>query len=79
MRSVLRLTFRNLAASKLRFVLTTFAVLMGVSFVVSSFVLTDGLLKTFDSIVEEANEEVDAQVRARSDFEEVALLLDGCG
>ena len=44
MRSVLRLTRRNLASNKLRFGLTTFSVLLGVSFVVSSFVLTDGLL-----------------------------------
>ena len=55
MREVLRLTFRNLAASKLRFLLTSFAVFMGVSFVVSSFVLTDGLTKTFDAIVEDSN------------------------
>ena len=52
MREVLRLTFRNLAASKLRFLLTSFAVLMGVSFVVSSFVLTDGLIETFDGVVD---------------------------
>ncbi len=75
MREIIRLTFRNLAASRLRFLLTTFAVLMGVSFVVSSFVLTDGLLKTFDAIVEEANSDVDAQVRARSDFDEVAFTM----
>jgi len=74
-REIIRLTFRNLAASRLRFLLTTFAVLMGVSFVVSSFVLTDGLLKTFDAIVEEANSDVDAQVRARSDFDEVAFTM----
>ena len=68
MREMLRLTFRNLAASKLRFLLTSFAVLMGVSFVVSSFVLTDGLTKTFDAIVEDSNSGLDAQVRARVDF-----------
>ncbi len=68
---VLRLSLRNLAASRLRVVLTTFAVLLGVSFVVASFVLTDGLLDTFDTIIEEANAEIDAEVRARSDFDEV--------
>lgn len=71
MREILRLTFRNLASSKLRFALTSFAVLMGVSFVVSSFVLTDGLLKTFDAIVEDSNSGLDAQVRADTEFEEV--------
>lgn len=74
MREILRLTFRNLAASKLRFALTSFAVLMGVSFVVSSFVLTDGLTKTFDAIVEDSNSGLDAQVRARVDFEEVQFV-----
>ncbi len=74
MREILRLTFRNLAASKLRFLLTSFAVLMGVSFVVSSFVLTDGLTKTFDAIVEDSNSGLDAQVRATVDFEEVAFV-----
>ena len=51
MGAMFRLSLRNIASNKSRFALTTFAVLLGVSFVVSSFVLTDGLLKTFDSIV----------------------------
>lgn len=71
MRTMFRLSMRNLAGNKLRFALTTFAVLMGVSFVVASLVLTDGLLKTFDTIVADANSGVDAQIRAASDFEEV--------
>ncbi|MEL6890960.1 MAG: ABC transporter permease, partial [Actinomycetota bacterium] len=73
MREILRLTARNLAASKLRFLLTSFAVLMGVSFVVSSFVLTDGLGRTFDGIVEDSNAGLDVQVRADVEFEEVAF------
>jgi putative ABC transport system permease protein len=71
---IFRLSLRNLASNRLRFALTTFAVLLGVSFVVSSFVLTDGLLRTFDNIVEDANAEIDAQVRAESDFEEVQSI-----
>ncbi|NNF70372.1 MAG: ABC transporter permease [Acidimicrobiia bacterium] len=71
MRFQILLTLRSLAANKLRFLLTTFSVVLGVSFVVSSFVLTDGLLKTFDNIVEDANAEVDAEVRASSEFAEV--------
>ena len=68
------LSRRNLAGNPLRFALTTFSVLLGVSFVVASFVLTDGLIKTFDTLVGDANVEIDAQVRARSDFEEVASI-----
>jgi putative ABC transport system permease protein len=71
MREMIRLSLRNLASYKLRFALTTFAVFLGVSFVVSSFVLTDGLLRTFDNIVEEANADIDAQIRANDDFAEV--------
>jgi putative ABC transport system permease protein len=71
MHEMIRISLRNLASNKLRFALTTFAVLLGVSFVVSSFVLTDGLLRTFDNIVEEANADIDAQIRANDDFAEV--------
>jgi putative ABC transport system permease protein len=71
MRSVLRLARRNLASNRLRFALTTFAVVLGVSFVVSSFVLTDGLLRTFNNIVEDANAELDIEVSGRNEFDEV--------
>lgn len=71
MRAMILLSFRNMARHRLRFALTTFSVLLGVSFVVASFVLTDGLRATFDAIVTDANEGIDAQVQARSQFEEV--------
>ena len=47
-------------------VVVSFFAALGVSFVVSSFVLTDGLLRTFNDIVEDANAEVDVEVRAVS-------------
>jgi putative ABC transport system permease protein len=50
-------------------------VLLGVSFVVASFVLTDGLARTFDNLIEDASSEVDVQVRARDDFEEVQFAV----
>jgi putative ABC transport system permease protein len=73
MRAMLKLSIRSLTAHKLRFSLTTFAVILGVSFVVASFVLTDGLTRTFDTIVEDANSEVDVEVRAEDEFAEVDL------
>ena len=73
MRAMLKLSIRSLTAHKLRFSLTTFAVMLGVSFVVASFVLTDGLTRTFNTIVEDANAEVDVEVRARDEFAEVDL------
>ena len=71
MNSTVKLSFRNLASNRMRFALTTFSVLMGVAFVVASFVLSDGLRSTFNSIVEDANVNVDASVRADAEFEEV--------
>jgi putative ABC transport system permease protein len=73
MRAMLTLSIRSLLANKLRFFLTTFAVILGVSFVVASFVLSDGLAKTFDTLVEESVSEVDVEVRAVSEFDEDAF------
>ena len=39
---MLRLTIKSLRANKTRFALTTFGVILAVSFVVSAFVLGDG-------------------------------------
>ncbi len=73
MRAMLKLSFRSLTSNKLRFSLTTFAVVLGVSFVVASFVLTDGLVRTFNTIIEDANAEVDVEVRSKDEFSEVSL------
>ncbi len=70
---MLKLSYRSLTAHKLRFSLTTFAVLLGVSFVVASFVLTDGLTRTFNTLIEDANSEVDVEVRAKADFAEIDI------
>jgi putative ABC transport system permease protein len=70
---MLKLSMRSLTSNKLRFALTTFAVILGVSFVVASFVLTDGLVKTFDTIIEDASGDVDVEVRARDEFDEVEM------
>ncbi len=73
MRSMILLSFRNMRRNKLRFVMTTFAVLLGVSFVVASFVLSDGLRSSLNSMIDTGFESVDAQVRAESNFDEVAF------
>ncbi len=75
MRPVLLLSLRSLASNRLRFALTSLAVMIGVAFVVASFVLSDGLRATFNTIVEDANSEIDATVRSETDFDaEVAEL-----
>lgn len=73
MKAMIILSFRTMKSNRLRFALTTFSVLLGVSFVVASFVLTDGLRSTFDAISTDSYSDVDAQVLARSDFDEVAF------
>jgi len=63
-----RLTFKNLAANKVRFALTTFGVILAVSFVVSAFVLGDGLRSSFTKVSEDVTAGVDLQVRNVADF-----------
>lgn len=63
-----RLTIKNLLANKVRFALTTFGVVLAVSFVVSAFVLGDGLRSTFTKVSEEVTAGVDLEVRNVADF-----------
>ena len=67
---MLRLTVRGLLAHKIRFALTTFAVILGVAFVSGAFVLTDGLRATFDDLVSEVTANVDAEVRGTVAFDD---------
>ncbi len=71
---MLQLTLKNLAASKVRFALTTFGVMLAVSFVVSAFVLGDGLRSTFSDLSEEITAGVDLEVRPASEFGDVGPL-----
>ena len=74
---MMKLTFRNLAAHKGRFVMTTFAVVLGVGFVVASFVLSDGLRSTFGDLSSDITAGTDLEVRPISDFgEPLALDID---
>lgn len=50
---MLRLALKNLAANKIRLGLTALAIVLGVGFVVSSFVLRDGLKESFAGLSEE--------------------------
>ena len=63
-----RLTFKNLLANKVRFALTTFGVMLAVSFVVSAFVLGDGLRSSFTDVSEDITAGVDIEVRNVADF-----------
>lgn len=65
---MIKLTIKGLQANKIRFALTTFGVILAVSFVVSALVLGDGLRRSFSAVAEDITSGVDLQVRPVSDF-----------
>jgi putative ABC transport system permease protein len=60
-----RVTIKGLMAKKLRLVLTSIAVVLGVAFMSGTFVLTDTLGSVFDKLFTEATKGVDADVRSK--------------
>ncbi len=58
-----RLTWRSLRANRIRFTLTAVGVTLAVSFVVSAFVLADGLRSSFGEVSQEIAAGVDLEVR----------------
>ncbi len=58
-----RLTWRSLRANRIRFTLTALGVTLAVSFVVSAFVLADGLRSSFGEVSEEIAAGVDLEVQ----------------
>jgi len=67
---MIRITLKSILGHKFRFALTTLAVVLGVSFVVASFVLRDGLKGTFNTLIEEINADIDVEVRGVLEFSE---------
>ena len=61
---MLRLSFRSILAHKLRFLLTTLAVVTGVAFIVGAFVVTDSLRASVNDLFANINKGVDVSVRA---------------
>lgn len=57
-----KVSLRNLAAHKVRLILTVLSVVLGTAFVAGSFVFTDTLQKTFDSIVDGSAKGIDVRV-----------------
>jgi putative ABC transport system permease protein len=60
---------RNLAAHKVRLLLTVVSVLLGTAFVAGSFVFTDTLHGSFTKIFDSADKGIDAQVVARKSYD----------
>jgi putative ABC transport system permease protein len=61
---VLRATLKGLLAYKLRLALTAIAVVLGVSFVVGTYVLSDTITGFFDKTFAEANQGIDIAISA---------------
>src|SRR4051794_1396662 len=62
---MLRVTLRGVTGHVLRFLLTIASVTLGVALVAGTFVLTDSINNTFDSIVEQGSKGLDVQVRGK--------------
>ncbi|HEX2503317.1 MAG TPA: hypothetical protein VHK00_05200, partial [Miltoncostaeaceae bacterium] len=57
-----RLVLRGLLARKLRTVLTSIAIVLGVAMVAGTFILTDQINAAFDDIFETGNSKIDVVV-----------------
>ena len=64
---MLRTTVRSLLARKLRLLLASFAVLLGITFVSGAFVLTDSLSRVFDKLFVSANTGTAVTVTAKDE------------
>jgi putative ABC transport system permease protein len=67
---MLKVTIRGLLAHKVRFALTGLAIVLGVAGIVGSFMIRDGLDRTFGVLVGVLYEGVDAEVIAQREFDE---------
>jgi putative ABC transport system permease protein len=66
---MLRITLKSVFAHKIRFLLTTIAVIAGVAFVVGSFTLTDSVRAQFDQLFSDLNANTDLAVRSQEKFD----------
>jgi putative ABC transport system permease protein len=64
-----RVSLRNLAAHRVRLLLTVISVLLGTAFVAGSFVFTDTLQGSFDKIFSTADKGLDARVQPKHDYD----------
>ena len=68
MKSLLRLTLKNIADKKVRFFLTTLSVVLGVMFTVGVFIFSDTLRAVFSDIAEDIAGRTDLSVRSQQNF-----------
>jgi putative ABC transport system permease protein len=66
---MIRLVVRGLLARKLRTILTSIAIVLGVAMVAGTFILTDQISSAFDDIFQAGNEKIDAVVQRQTLFD----------
>ena len=66
---MVRVIWRNLVARKLRLLLSAFAIVLGVSFVVGSMVFTNAIGAVFDGIIEDSTADVEVAFKGAGDFD----------
>ncbi|MGE0028565.1 MAG: ABC transporter permease [Thermoleophilia bacterium] len=66
---MVRLVIRGLLSRKLRTILTSIAIVLGVAIVCGTFILTDQINSAFDSIFQTGNEKIDAVVTRQTIFD----------
>jgi putative ABC transport system permease protein len=68
--TLLRLTLKSIADKKIRFAMTTLSVVLGVAFVVGTFIVTDSLRSSFGDLSQDIAGQVDLYTRAELEFGE---------
>jgi putative ABC transport system permease protein len=68
---VLKVTWRNLVARKIRLLLSAFAIVLGVAFVAGSLIFTDALGGAFDDIIEGSTADVEVAFEGAISFDAV--------
>ena len=66
---MLRVTWRNLFARKVRLLLSAFAIVLGVAFVAGSMIFTDAMGGAFDDIIEGGTADVEISYEGAGDFD----------
>lgn len=66
---MLKVTWRNLVARKLRLLLSAFAIVLGVAFVAGSLIFTDAMGGAFDDIIEGSTADVEVGFSGADDFD----------
>jgi putative ABC transport system permease protein len=74
-----KVTLKGIWSKKVRFLLTGFAVMLGVAFVSGTFVLTETISNTFNGLFNDIYQHTDAVVRAKEEFSGQGFGNEGRG